>query len=72
LSTFLTVFIFLGGFFSIGFTLISALVVVITALVAGENVGEFLKDIPWLFVITFTWLGFGGTMGIITALSNRK
>ena len=72
LSTFLTVFIFLGGFFSIGFTLISALVVIITALVAGENVGEFLKDIPWVFVITFTWLGFGGTMGIITALSNRK
>lgn len=72
MSAFLPMFILGGGFFSIGFTLISALVVIITALVAGENVGEFLKDIPWLFVITFTWLGFGGAMGIITALSNRK
>ena len=72
MSAFLPMYILGGGFFSIGFTLISALIVIITALVAGENVGEFLKDIPWLFVITFTWLGFGGAMGIITALSNRK
>lgn len=72
MSAFLPMFILGGGFFSIGFTLISALVVIITALATGENIGEFLRDMPWLFVIVFPWVGFGGTMGIITALSNRK
>ncbi len=72
MTSFLTVFILLGGFFSIGFTLLSFIIVVITALATGENIGEFLKDIPWVFVIVSTWVGFGGAMGIITALSNRK
>lgn len=72
LSSFLPMFILGGGFFSISFTLVAALVVIITALAAGESVGEFLKDMPWLFTIVFTWVGFGGAMGIITALSNRK
>ncbi|MBR6776335.1 MAG: DUF3878 family protein [Clostridia bacterium] len=72
LSSFLPVFILGGGFFSIAFTLISLIIVVITALAAGESVGEFLRDMPWLFIVLFTWIGFGGAMGIITALSNRK
>ncbi len=72
MSSFLPMFILGGGFFSVSFTLISVLIVVITALAAGENVGEFLKDMPWLFIVLFTWVGFGGAMGIITALSNRK
>lgn len=72
LSSFLPMFILGGGFFSIAFTLISLIIVVITALAAGESVGEFLRDVPWLFIVLFTWIGFGGAMGIITALSNRK
>ena len=72
LSSFLPMFILGGGFFSIASTLISLIIVVITSLAAGESVGEFLRDIPWLFIVLFTWIGFGGAMGIITALSNRK
>ena len=71
-KTFLTVFLFGGGFFSIGFTLLSLLVALIAAIATGENAGEFLKDIPWLFVVVFTWIGFGGAMGLITAISSRK
>lgn len=72
MASFLPMFILGGGFFSIAFTLISLLIVVITALAAGESVGEFLKAMPWVFTIVFTWVGFGGAMGLITALSNRK
>ncbi len=71
-KTFLTVFFFGGGFFSIGFTMLSLLVALIAAVATGENAGEFLKDIPWLFVVVFTWIGFGGAMGLITAISSKK
>ncbi len=72
LFTFLVWFLLGGGIFSILFTLFIFIITLVTALVAGEPVGEMLKDIPWLFVIGATWIGFGGAMGIITALGERN
>ena len=72
LFTFLLWFLLGGGIFSILFTLFVFIVTLITALASGEPAGEMLKDIPWLFTIGFTWIAFGGAMGIIAALSQRN
>ncbi len=72
LFTFLFMFIFAGGAFSILFTLVILVLTVVSALIAGEPVGQMLGDIPWLFTIGFTWVVYGGAMGIITALGERN
>lgn len=72
LFAFLFMFIFAGGAFSILFTLFILVLTVVTALASGEPVAQMLADVPWLFTIGFTWGGFGGAMGIITALGERN
>lgn len=72
LFAFLFMFIFAGGAFSILFTLFVLILTAMTALASGEPVAQMLGDIPWLFTIGFTWLSFGGAMGIITALGERN
>lgn len=72
---FLSVFLFMGGFFSILFTLGMMLFGVVMCLVEGKP-GEILAVLTdfriWGFTLIAGWVGFGGAMGIITVAAERR
>lgn len=71
---FAAIFIFAGGLFGIFMTLGLMLMAVLFALIDGQpqTVPSMITDIPWWFCLVFSWVAFGGAMGIITVLSKRK
>ncbi|MGN0493295.1 MAG: hypothetical protein ACI4F7_06565, partial [Acutalibacteraceae bacterium] len=74
LRIFAAIFIFAGGLFGIFMTLGLMLMAVLFALIDGQpqTVPSMITDIPWWFCLVFSWVTFGGAMGIITVLSKRK
>ncbi len=71
---FMRIFLIAGGLFG---TLMTAAYMIITALVAvifgsAAEIPFLLTEIPWLFIFAFSWIGFGGAMGIIETLASRK
>lgn len=71
---FLSFLVIGGGMFSLLFNLgMLLLCCLITAIAAGpQEVPGMIAAIPWLQMIAFAWVGFGGAMGVITALAARK
>ena len=74
LRTFLTFLVVMGGMFGLTMTAIFMLLTMLIAFLIGGNdaVHTALSAVPWLGVLLFCWLGYGGTMGIITTLAKRN
>lgn len=72
---FLSVFLWMGGFFSILFTLGMMLFGIVMCLVEGKP-GEILAVLTdfriWGFTLIAGWVGFGGAMGIITVAAEKR
>lgn len=74
IAEFFSILIFMGGLFAIGMTLAMALIsVIVTALVGlpGE-IPNMLLSMPWWLILVLSWVGFGGSMAIITLFSKTK
>lgn len=74
LRLFLSVFIIMGGMYSILMILAGILLSVIACLVFGqpETVPTMLTEMPWLALLLLAWVLFGGIMGIVTVLVKRR
>lgn len=72
---FLSVFLWMGGLFSVLFTLGMMLFGVVMCLVEGKP-GEILTVLTdfriWGFTLIAGWVGFGGAMGIITVAAEKR
>ena len=68
------IFLFMGGFFGISMTLGMLLIWILASIIdgTGSTLLEILQDFPWLLIMSFCWIGFGGAMGIIEVLAHRK
>ena len=71
---FLFMLIVVGGFCGILFTVcFSALFSLFILLIDGWQMAlEVLTDTPWLHMLAFCWIAFGGAMGLIALFSLRK
>ena len=72
MRTFLTFLVVVGGIFGLTMTLGMMGLTALIALCFGANVGAIVWSVPWWLVILFCWVGYGGTMGIITMLAKRR
>lgn len=72
---FLSVFLFMGGFFGIFFTIGMMIFGAVTCLIDGQP-GEILSVLTdfriWGFTLIAGWVGFGGAMGIITVAAEKR
>ncbi len=59
-----------GVLMTLGMMLLSILMTVIFA--SPQEIPEMLTEMPWLYMFIFCVVGFGGTMGIINFLAERK
>jgi len=73
-SQFLWVLLIAGGMFGIAMTVIGILFCILAAAVFGlfADIPEMLRAIPWGLILAIGWIGFGGAMGIVEVLANRK
>ncbi len=74
LRTFLMFLLVIGGVFGLAMTAVFALITMgVTWIVSGSSaIPAVLSQLPWLPILLFCWLAYGGTMGVITLLANRK
>ncbi len=72
--TFLFYLIVCGGLFSVAFNLLLIPMMWGMDLLFGatESFGEFFAWFPWKYTLAFAWVGFGGALGLVQALSKRK
>lgn len=70
----LFILIFGGGMFAILMTIAMMMITVIASLILGESaiIPSLLLDTIWLKMLAFSWIAFGGSMAVITALAKRK
>lgn len=73
-TLFFTVFIVMGGLFSIFMTIGFMLITAAVCLLFGQLQAFplLLSEIPWWLLLVLAWVLFGGAMGIITILAKRK
>lgn len=74
LRTFLMFLLVIGGVFGVAMTAVFALITMgVTWIVSGSSaIPSVLSQVPWVPILLFCWLAYGGTMGIISLLANRK
>lgn len=67
-------FIICGGLFATIMTLSMLVFSIFITVVFGlfNKIPEMLTVIPWGWLFAFAWVGFGGAMGLIEVLSQRK
>lgn len=73
-SIFLSFLVIGGGLFSLFFNGAMMLLAIILLCIFDkfQSIGDLFQEIPWGHFIAFSWIAFGGSMGIITALTKRK
>lgn len=77
-KSFWLILLIAGGLFSVLMTAAMMIVCVVVTLIFSLFLGqwipilEMLRTIPWGWILAFGWIAFGGTMGIIETLSQRK
>lgn len=74
LLTFITSFMFFGGLFAIGFTILFPLLFFpFLALIDGWAFAwEAITAIPWDYIFLSCWILSGGAIGIAITLAGRK
>ncbi len=73
-KSFLWIFLIGGGFFGVAMTLIMMLVCIIATAAFGlfYDIPEMMRTMPWGLILAMGWIGFGGSMGIVEILADRK
>ncbi len=72
-NIFSTAFLLMGGLFATLMTLSFMLIaLLITAILVPEEIPSMFAEMPWFLLFSLSWILFGGAMGIITALAERK
>ena len=72
-SIFSSAFLLMGGLFATLMTLgLMLIALLITAILIPEEIPSMFAEMPWFLLFSLSWILFGGAMGIITALTERK
>lgn len=74
LHTFLIFLVVVGGVFGAAMTAVFMLLTaLVTLLISGPDaLPAVMSAAPWLPILLFCWIAYGGTMGLITTLAKRK
>lgn len=74
LRTFLTFLVVMGGMFGLAMTAVFMLFTMLVSFLIGgsDAMHSVLAVVPWGWVLLFCWLGYGGTMAIITTIAKRN
>lgn len=71
---YLSVFVVMGGLFSVFMTIGFMLIAVAACLIFAQpqTIPSMFTEVPWWKLFLLTWVLFGGAMGIVTVLAKRK
>ncbi|MBP3605639.1 MAG: DUF3878 family protein [Clostridia bacterium] len=74
LALFFLVFLIMGGLFGVMMTFCMMLICVLATAAFGlfASIPEMLQAIPWWWILAIAWGGFGGAMGVLEVLAQRK
>ena len=74
IKEFLNVFLIGGGLYGIFMTIGMMLFTIVLSAICGQadEIPSMIMELPWWLVLAIGWIGFGGLMGILTVLADRK